>query len=102
MDLTKDDGIICITVPPLQDLIVGGHLTLWNAGLLLYQMVFNGLDCSDASICTHGYNISVIVKKRLRKDINLDYDNGDIKALKAFFPAFVEEPFDGKIESWNW
>ena len=63
LDLTKENGVICVTVPPLRNKIVGGHLTLWNAGLLLYQMVFIGLDCRDASVLTIGYNVTVIAKK---------------------------------------
>jgi len=102
INLTADDGLICISVPPLKNEIVGGHLTLWNAGLLLYQLVFNGLDCRNASVCTYGYNVTIIVKKKLRKNIVLDYDNGDIRRLKEFFPAFVDEPFDGVIDMWNW
>lgn len=102
MQLTKPNGIICITVPPLKHNVVGGHLTLWNAGILLYNLVFNGLDCKDASILTNGSNITVIVKNIPRGEVDLDWDKGDIKALKQFFPDFVEEPFDGRIESYNW
>ncbi len=102
MDLTKENGLICITVPPLKHEIVGGHLTLWNAGLLLYQLVFNGLDCQNASICSYGYNITIIVKKKLRDNVDLDYDSGDIRKLKAFFPSFIDEPFNGIIKQWNW
>ena len=102
INLTCDNGLICITVPPLKNKIVGGHLTLWNAGLLLYQLVFNGLDCKNASICTYGYNVTVIVRKKMRETIDLDYDNGDIRRLKEFFPPFVDEPFDGVIKKWNW
>lgn len=102
MDLTKQNGLIAITVPPLKNEIVGGHLTLWNAGLLLYQLVFNGLDCKKASICTYGYNITIIVKNKKRKSVKLDYDNGDITRLKEFFPPFIDEPFEGVIRMYNW
>ena len=102
IDLTKDNGVICITVPPLKNKIVGGHLTLWNAGLLLYQLVFNGLDCHNASICSYGYNVTIIVRKKLRENVDLDYDYGDISRLKEFFPPFVDEPFYGIINKWNW
>lgn len=33
--VVKEGGIVGITVPPLKHSIVGGHLTLWNAGLVL-------------------------------------------------------------------
>ena len=102
ISLTKKNGIICITVPPLKNKIVGGHLTIWNAGLLLYQLVFNGLDCRYASILTYGYNITIIVKNKRRDKCDLDFDSGDIRKLKTFFPPFVDEPFEGVIDRWNW
>ena len=103
MELVKDNGIIAITIPPMEDYVLGGHLTNWNAGLLLYNLVFNGIDCSDCSIMTYGYNISVIVKNKKRKAINLTYDNGDVSKLLQYFPACVKrEPFNGNIKRWNW
>ena len=102
IDLVKDDGVLAITVPPSKNLIVGGHLTLWNAGLLLYNLVFNGLDCSEASVLTYGYNITVIVKKKTREDISISWDYGDITSLQHFFPDFVSEPFEGRVRKWNW
>lgn len=102
MELVKEDGFIAITVPPLKHIIVGGHLTLWNAGLLLYQLVFNGLGCKDAAILTYNYNITIIVQNKARADMHLDWDCGDIKRLNPYFPDFVEEPFEGQIDRWNW
>ncbi len=46
----KDGGVLCVTVPPLKTNIVGGHLTLWNGGLLLYNLILAGFDCAKASI----------------------------------------------------
>jgi len=61
----KEDGILAVSVPPAKDEIVGGHLTLWNAGLLLYNLVMAGFDCSSAKVIHTHYNISVIVRKKL-------------------------------------
>lgn len=102
MEITKEGGVIAITVPPLKHDIVGGHLSLWNAGLLLYQLVFNGLNCREASVCTYGYNITVIVKNLKREHVDITWDNGDVKLLKDYFPSFADEPFNGKIDKWNW
>jgi len=99
----KEDGVLAITVPPLKHEIVGGHVTLWNAGLLLYNLVLAGFDCSFASVCTYGYNISVIVKKvSIASFPSLCFDKGDIHVLQPFFPAGLEEPFDGQISILNW
>src|SRR4051812_35476048 len=43
----KLGGVLALTVPPLKHEIVGGHLTLWNAGLVLYNLVVAGFDCRD-------------------------------------------------------
>ena len=98
----KDDGVLAITVPPRKDEIVGGHVTLWNAGLLLYNLILAGFDCKDAAVKSYGYNISVIVNKRTAILPELNYDAGDINALNEFFPLGVYEGFDGNIQELNW
>ena len=50
--LLQLDGLLAITVPPRKDNIVGGHVTLWNAGLLLYNLILAGFDCSEAMVKT--------------------------------------------------
>lgn len=108
--ILKEGGILAITVPPLKDTIVGGHVSLWNAGLLLYRLVLAGFDCAEASVKTYGYNISVVVKKR---SINvrhlLTYDCGDLKAIVKYLPRNLnylsnpdDMPFEGTIQELNW
>lgn len=98
----KDGGVLAVTVPPAKHEIVGGHVTLWNAGLLLYNLILAGFDCKDAAVKSYGYNISVIVNKRTAILPDLLFDAGDINALNEFFPLGVYEGFDGKIEELNW
>lgn len=100
--VTKPSGYICITVPPRKDLIVGGHLTLWNSGLLLYNMSFAGLDLSDCILFQYGYNITIITKNILRSKLTLDYDKGDILKLLKYLPEGLSEPFDGNIYQINY
>lgn len=95
-------GVLALTVPPLKHAIVGGHVTLWNAGLLLYRMILAGFDCSEARVGTYGYNISVIVKRKPRPDVELYYATGDIEALAPFFPCPVQNGFDGRLPNINW
>ena len=87
----------CVTVPPLKHEIVGGHVSLWNAGLLLYNMVIAGWDCSNAKVMTEGYNISVLVEKKKAELPKLRMDSGDIELLAGFFPMQVEQGFNGRI-----
>ncbi|OZI32035.1 hypothetical protein CAL29_29820 [Bordetella genomosp. 10] len=111
LSILKEGGVLAITVPPMKHEIVGGHVSLWNAGLILYRLVLAGVDCSQASILSYGYNISVIVRKRAidLTDVSLDFDAGDIRRLKEYFPAGLtyhsnelDDPFDGDIQELNW
>lgn len=99
---TRENGFVCITVPPMKHNIVGGHLSLWNAGMLLYHMVFAGFDCRDAMINRYGYNISLLVRKRSIELPQLHYDSGDIDRLAAYFPAGCGERFHGNLRRLNW
>lgn len=99
----REGGWVAITVPPLKHEIVGGHVSLWNAGLLLYQLVLAGFNCRDASIKKYGYNISVIFKKHSISSLpELHFDSGDIDRLSTFLPPGLTERFDGDIVELNW
>lgn len=101
----EEGKILAITVPPSKNEIVGGHLTLWNAGLLLYNLILAGFDCSEAMVKSYGYNISVITRKKsVPSEIlsSLCYDRGDIEKISAFFPFKAVHGFDGQIISKNW
>lgn len=99
----KEGGTLAITVPPFKHSIVGGHLSLWNAGLLLYNLVLAGNDCSQARVRRYGYNISVLTP---RKPAVLPEDlvggRGDLERLAGFFPFEAAQDFDGDIEELNW
>lgn len=98
----RPGGWLAVTVPPLKNAIVGGHVSLWNAGLLLYHLVLAGFDCRQARVGTYGYNISVIVQNVQAVLPPLISDNGDIKRLAHLFPALVGEGFDGVMPNVNW
>lgn len=99
----KDGGILAVTVPPMKPEIVGGHVSVWNAGLLLYHLVIAGFDCSRASVKSCGYNISVVVRKVGRTALPaLAMDAGDIERLSHLFPFPARHGFDGNILEVNW
>lgn len=99
----KEGGVLAITVPPLKNQIVGGHVTLWNAGLLIYHLILAGFNCRNCSVKSYGYNISVVlIKKTIHSYPELSYDNGDVNKLIEFFPKGLIEPFDGQIKEYNW
>ena len=101
-ELLKEDGILAITVPPLKHQVVGGHLNLFNAGTLLYNLIMGGFHCREAKVKSYGYNISVIVRKKKAELPKLNMDFDDIRTLSDFFPFPVVNAFDGQIEEWNW
>jgi|TARA_R110002020_G_scaffold363289_1_gene575570 SAM-dependent methyltransferase len=116
----KDDGILAITVPPAKGQIVGGHVTIWNLGLLVYNLVSAGFDCSAGSGARYpAYDISFIVRKKdigwndeLLKELGLKYssvskegalvaDGGDFFKLKPFFPSDTPWVPHGIDQSFN-
>jgi len=97
--VTREGGVVGISVPPLKHQIVGGHLTLWNGGLLLYNMVLAGFDCRAAWLRKYAYNISLVVVKRSIEPQGLVYDSGDIGRIAEFLPEGFTEGFDGNISS---
>lgn len=101
-NLLEEDGVLAISVPPLKHNIVGGHVTLWNGGLLLYNLILAGFDCSEASVIQYDYDVSVIVKKKKAELPKLNYDFGDIEKLEKFFPMHVYQGFNGQITNINW
>lgn len=102
--LLKEDGWLGIVVPPRKPNIVGGHVTLWNAGLVLYNLVLAGFDCSNCKILQYDYNIGIIVKKRkiTNLPIDLSMDKGDLELLSEYFPFDAKHDFNGDIMKLNW
>jgi len=101
----KPGGVFAVTVPPMKPFIVGGHVSLWNAGLLLYNLIMAGFDCSQAKVKTYGYNISVIVQNGdVPQEVfdSLHRDTGDIEKLADYFPMPVAQGFNGHIQAVNW
>lgn len=100
----KPGGILALTVPPAKPNIVGGHVSLWNAGLLLYHLILAGFDCRAAMTKRYGYNISVIVRKSFATLPPLKMDAGDIELITHLFPSAVgaKQDFLGDIDVIDW
>jgi len=108
-ELLNEGGWLVVTVPPRKDQIVGGHVSLWNMGLLLYHLILAGFDCSQASCLAHGYNLTVAVQHpgQSRLPGGLVMDSPDLAVLEraGLWPAglAVGKTFDGSaIEAINW
>lgn len=98
----REGGWLAVTVPPMKPEVVGGHVALFNAGVLLYHLIVAGFDCREASVRSYGYNVSVIVQNSPAGLPSLARDCGDIERLAPFFPMPVRQGFDGNIERVNW
>ena len=84
--ITKNNGIICITVPPFKKRMVNNHFSLWTGDLLLYNLILAGFDCKNAICFSYGYNISVFFRKTLI-DLELKhYSQRKLKVVKKYFP----------------
>lgn len=94
-ELTHDGGIVAITVPPVKQRLAGGHLTMWNQGLLIYNCCLAGFDMRDAEVFRYGGNISLIVRKKKIELPRLGYDKGDIEMLQPFLPRGFRHGLDG-------
>lgn len=97
-------GTLAVTVPPPKINLVGGHVSLWTPGQLLYHLVLAGFNCRQAKMKCYGYNISVIVRKagaRL-KHPTLIADAGDIETLATFFPFPVWQDMPTFPREVNW
>jgi len=103
VSVTNEDFFLCIIVPIRKPFVTGGHLTLWNPGLLLYNLVASGIDCQECYLEQSDYDIFLIVKlKKINLDnIPLTYDRGDVNLLSKYFPFKLEEPFNGDIMYYN-
>lgn len=103
-NLLTPKGIFAVTVPPAKHNIVGGHLTLWNQGLLVYNLIVSGFDCKNARVSNiyDTYNISCIVENSWRPPVELKDDAGDIETLAEYFPFPAQQGFDGSNVEANW
>ena len=86
--MTKIGGWFCVVAPSdPTSIIVDGHLTFWTPAHLIYNLVVAGFDCKDDVWHTDGRDIGLMVRRKDRPHIELNYDNGDLPALAAYFPV---------------
>jgi len=95
---------LLVSVPVYKPQIVGGHINLYNLGMLMYHLVLAGYDCNGIVACTTNKEVSVVLPvKDIDKLPDLNYDNGDIELLAPYFPEeYREHGFNGNIDRINW
>lgn len=104
----KENGQVAITVPyETGGRVVEGHVSFWNAGLLMYNIIQSGFSCKRAAVKTYANNVSVIVPK---EPIFKDGAQGVIADSRPYFPERMQcgnnryggVLFDGNIKELNW
>ena len=101
----RDNGLFAVTVPSMEKYgtkVVDGHMTYWNAGVLLYHLILTGFDCSEARVATYNDEVSVLVRKVKAELPRISSDRGELDRLSKFFPIDVSQGFDGSIKEINW
>ncbi|QDU04438.1 bifunctional 3-demethylubiquinone-9 3-methyltransferase/ 2-octaprenyl-6-hydroxy phenol methylase [Gimesia chilikensis] len=89
------NGAYCLIWPPPKSAIVGGHVHLFNPGLMLYNLVRLGVDCRDVRVVQCGYSYGVMGRYSTFDVPDLNHDQGDIELLQNYFPFKVEQGFNG-------
>ena len=103
----KDDGVLALTVPcHPRERFVGGHLTSWNAGLLCYNLVLAGFDCSEARIL-QTFELSLITQKKRAVLEEIERSTSShvkdpLEKLARFFPFSAKTGGNAEILEANW
>ena len=105
----KDDGgILAITVPihPRARLLCG-HITSWNLGLLCYNLVLAGFDCSEARALQTQFELGLIVRKKraVAPEIGPSaafHMPDQLDKLAKFFPIPVGQSSNAEVLEVNW
>lgn len=93
--LVVDDGILCIIWPKPKPQIVGGHVHIFNPGLIFYNIVRVGIDCSVWKCLENKYSFCVVGKCKKVEDPKLIYCMGEIELLRKYFPFNAKHGFHG-------
>lgn len=100
----EDDGLLAISVPMHpRERMVSGHITNWNAGLLIYNLVLAGFDCRQASFY-QSFDLSLIVRKRPAAggDVLTSAGYAPVEELAQYFPFPVMTGSNAEIKAMNW
>lgn len=84
----KQNGVLLIFVPPADDLVCAGHVSVgWNIGQLMYVLLLNGFRITDGLFAEFNYNVCGFVRKDELALPPIRMDRGDIAIMKERFPV---------------
>lgn len=100
----NDEGLLAISVPVHpRERLISGHISSWNAGLLIYNLVLAGFDCSTAAFL-QTFDLSLIVRKRPASggDIRTPSGHSPIEDLAQYFPFPATFGGNAEVTNLNW
>lgn len=106
----REGGLLGLCVPPLKHEITVGHVTLWNAGLLILNLLKVGFDCREVMIRKRGYNIALLLRKKSCPPTN-SFSPDSASSCRPYLPEGLSWRknsrtgvwyFDGNIRSLGW
>jgi hypothetical protein len=115
-DDLRDGGVLGLTVPADLSPLVMGHPVIFTSGVLLYNLVLAGFDCSEAAVKVYEGQISVLLVKKAngipRKSFAVvPFEEDGVcyqPDLYSYFPAHFRDSFSdsgyswGEVEAINW
>lgn len=107
VSLCKEGGLIVLGLPVIKTQVVGGHVSLWTAGLVFMHLVHAGVDCTDARVNSENAAFHVFVTKRtISETLPWEYVYGDVDRASPYLPYVngkrLGERFHGEIAYLNW
>jgi SAM-dependent methyltransferase len=95
MSCVKEGGIFCLIWPPPKPEIVGGHVHMFNMGLMLYNLVRIGVNCRNIEMLQSGYNLAILGYYKPFALPELTHNRFEIQLLEDFFPFPATQGFNG-------
>ena len=97
IEVSTDDAVFGVVVPPAKDELVGGHINLFTPATLCYNIILAGQNLSEATVISHGYNIAIFWQRWDWPVPSIVADKGDIEVLAPLFPLSVHQGINGKL-----
>ena len=91
----KPGGLFCLVWPPPKPQIVGGHVHIFNLGIMMYNIIRTGVNCKNVKMIKVGYNLVIVGEYDFFDLPTLTYNRHEIEMLKDYFPFPAVQAFDG-------
>ena len=91
----KEGGIFCLIWPPPKPEIVGGHVHIFNMGLMVYNLIRIGVNCKNVEMLKSGYNLAILGYYKPFDLPTLTHNQFEIQLLEEFFPFPATQGFNG-------